>query len=359
MPLRANLPSVVRILLPVLIFQSILGLAIKYRHSSLSSEVLVAWLFFLPSHSLRYPWTILTATLVENNLVSLGLATLTIFYGGRYLERAWTSVEFAKFLLVISLIPNIICCGALLSLFALTGNPQWTNTIIHGTLSIQVSFLVAFSQLIPTHTVTIFKGIISVRVTRLPILHVLGVTLLVMTPLLSLASFFIDVTGFLTSWTYLRFYKEAFPDLQTSQSSLRGDASDTFAFAGFFPDPVKPLIATISNKLFDFLVILRICTPFSAADVSASNGELFMQRGTPGSARAEAERRRALALKALDQRLHAATANHAKTSNSFSSIPDGPSMQVHSQSAGLELERLRGDTSCSPKGTPDEERMAP
>lgn len=38
-----------------------------------------------------------------------------------------------------------------------------------------------------------------------------------------------------------------------------------------------------------------------------------MQRSAPGSTRAETERRRALALKALDQRLHAASAGPGAT----------------------------------------------
>ena len=131
--------------------------------------------------------------------------------------------------------------------------------------------------------------------------------------LLSPASFLLVIKGFMASWIYLRFYKTAIPDLETGQPSpLRGDASDTFAFAEFFPDPVKPLVAVFSSQVYSVLVSLRICTPFSAADVSASRGDTFIQRGNPGGARAEAERRRALALKALDQRLHAATAGTSK-----------------------------------------------
>jgi hypothetical protein len=185
---------------------------------------------------------------------------------------------------------------------------------------------------VPAHTVTLFKGIVSLRVPRFPLLHVIGVFLLSLTPLLSAASLFLVTTGFLTSWTYLRFYKQAFPDLETTQpSSLRGDASETFAFAEFFPDLVKPFIAAFSNQVYNILVSLRICTPFSQADVSASRGETFMQRsaGAPGGARAEAERRRALALKALDQRLHAATAG-AKPQPPPPAAA-GPSVQIQPQ----------------------------
>lgn len=202
---------------------------------------------------------------------------------------------------------------------------------------------------------TLFKGIISLRVPRFPILHVIAVFLLSLTPLLSIASFLLVSTGFLTSWTYLRFYKPAFPDLDSAQSaSLRGDASETFAFAEFFPDAVKPVISSFSNSIFNILVAFKICTPFSAADVSASRGDTSslqsQQRSTPGGARAEAERRRALALKALDQRLHAATSKGMGTS-----IPQPapaihtPPVQAQPQPSSQTMAPMLGETSYTPE----------
>ncbi len=84
------------------------------------------YLVLVPQLSLIYPWTFLTTTLVENNVFTAGIAGVTIFYGGRYLERAWTSKEFVKFLLVVSLIPNLLTFGTLVSLFAVTGEMSWT-----------------------------------------------------------------------------------------------------------------------------------------------------------------------------------------------------------------------------------------
>lgn len=194
-----------------------------------------------------------------------------------------------------------------------------------------MAFLVAFSQLVPAHTVTLFRGILSLRVPRFPLLYLLAVTALSLTPLLSAAATFLAVFSLITSWTYLRFYKSAFPDLDVSQGpSLRGDASETFAFAEFFPAPVKPVVAAISDAVFKIFVAVRICTPFSAADIStraaaaaAAGGDGYHMhhhgsghhggggRAGGGGTRAEAERRRALALRALDQRLHVAAANAA------------------------------------------------
>lgn len=225
---------------------------------------------------------------------------------------------------------------------------SFSLTTINGTIPLQIAFLVAFSQLVPAHTVTLFRGVLSLRVPRFPLLHILGIFLLSLSPLLSAASFLLAITGFLTSWTFLRFYKKAFPDLDSSQpSTLRGDPSETFAFAEFFPDPAKPFIAPFSNSVYDILVSVRICTPFSAADVSASRGDTFVQRGTPGSARAEAERRRALALKALDQRLNAASAGSSR-SQVPPPAPAGPSVQIQPQ-PNMQSPML-GETNYVPEG---------
>ena len=133
---------------------------------------------------------------------------------------------------------------------------------------------------------------------------------------------FLSWLGFLSSWTYLRFYKQQ-PDLSGTSaggSTLRGDASETFAFAYFWPDLVHGPVSAASDLIFELFVLLRICTPFSSEDVELSNQQLSARgQGLPNimssdgrvgaSKREEAERRRTLALKQLDQRLQAASAN--------------------------------------------------
>ncbi|KAI1344035.1 eukaryotic integral membrane protein-domain-containing protein [Xylariaceae sp. FL0016] len=331
MPPRLNIPPVTRILLIILLLQSLLSAAVRYRQWSAHSEIVVEWLTLIPQLSLFYPWTFVTTTLVEQNILTLAIAGATIYNGGKYLERAWSSREFAKFLVVVSLIPNTLCFFVLVVFFSLTRNERWTLTTIAGTIPLQISFLVAFSQLVPAHTVTLFRGVLSMRVPRFPLLYVGLVTVLSLTPLLTSASLFLSIFGLLTSWTYLRFYKTVFPDLDASQpTAMRGDASETFAFAEFFPGPAKPFVAAFTDQVFNVLVAMRVCTPFSQADISAAQGNTFLQRSAPGGVRAEAERRRALALKVLDQRLHAAaTTNPAPRSSSTPPAQaNGPAIQT-------------------------------
>jgi membrane associated rhomboid family serine protease len=356
MPPRLNLPPVTRGLLAALIFQSVINAAIRYRQWSAETFVVVPYLILVPQWAVNYPWTILSTTLVESNIFTLAIAGLTIFHGGRYLERAWSSAELAKFFALVAVVPNVLTILVMVAFCAATANSDWCFMFIAGTVSVQVSFLVAFSQLVPAHTVTLFRGIISLRVPRFPLLYVGAVSVLSLTPLLPGATPWLAVFGLLTSWTYLRFYKTVFPDLDSSQpSSLRGDASETFAFAEFFPAPVKPAVAAFSDQVFNLLVTLRICTPFSAASMSTARGDSFIPRGTPGGARAEAERRRAIALRALDQRLHAATGGPAsRPSQPPPSQPSGPTVQsqphANTQTAMTSKpESMLGETKFEPE----------
>ena len=199
-------------------------------------------------------------------------------------------------------------------------------TYIQGSVALQGAFLVAFKQLVPEHTVTILKGVIKIRVKHFPAIFLCANTIsgLVLGTDTALV---LAWAGFLTSWIYLRFYKRQ-SDLSgasTSGANIKGDASETFAFAYFWPDAVQPPIAAVADGIYNSLVALHVLSPFSAEDVETSNvqatarGEgglpsLLNQGGRRGGKREEAERRRALALKALDQRLHAATANRPQPS---------------------------------------------
>ncbi|KAJ8608700.1 hypothetical protein MRB53_039502 [Persea americana] len=130
----------------------------------------------------------------------------------------------------------------------------------------------------------------------------------------------LSLFGFLTGWIHLRFYRIS--DLGASETStggngaqMRGDPSETFAFVEFFPDILKPILSPICDAVFATLVSIRVCTPFSEEAIEAAT-EASRDTGLPGimdqrtgGRRAEAERRRALALKALDQRLNAAAAS--------------------------------------------------
>ena len=209
-----------------------------------------------------------------------------------------------------------------------------STATISGGIALQASFLVSFKQLVPEHTVNLLK-VIRMRVKHFPALFLLVNTIsgLVFGTETAL---FLAWFGFLVSWTYLRFYRTS-PVLTTAtggeSASVKGDASDTFAFAYFFPEAIHPFIAPVATAVYNILVALRICTPFSAEDIDASNesatarvegGLPSIMNGRGSGRREEAERRRALALAALDQRLNAAASRGGPSNTLPAAAPSTP-----------------------------------
>jgi membrane associated rhomboid family serine protease len=330
MAVRINIPPVTRFILILLLALSFLYTLGRYRKLPSTpnprnpAKPLVPYLTLVPVFSIYYPWTLLTATFVERNIFSLLVNGATIFFGGKYLERAWGSKEFGKVVLVATVIPNTIAIPMYIIWEYISGSPTRAWTPISGGVTLQAAFLVAFKQLVPEHTVAIFKGFVKMRVKHFPAVFLLVNSISGLFLGTDTAAIFAWV-GLITAWTYLRFYKRQ-PDLSgtaTGSQELRGDASETFAFASFFPDKLQPAIASFCDQIYILLIHMRVCTPFSNEDIESGNqqaaarGEaglpsLLNNGGRTGRGtgrREEAERRRALALQALDQRLSAANAN--------------------------------------------------
>ncbi|KAH1464174.1 hypothetical protein KXX13_004358 [Aspergillus fumigatus] len=368
MPYRINIPPATRTCLVSLVTLSLLYNIARWRQIDTRGKTptttpIVPYLTVVPSQFFFYPWTLLTATFVEQNIFTVLLNAATLFYGGKYLERAWGSREFAKFIVIIAVIPNLVVALVHLLCAAIGASSVSGLTQICGGISIQSSFLVAFKQLVPEHTVTIFKGLVKMRVKHFPALFLLLNTisgLVFGTQVAALLAWL----GLLASWSYLRFYKRQ-PDLtgtSTDGQGIKGDASETFAFACLFPDVMQPPIAFVSDQIYTLLVALKICTPFSEEDIASGNQQV-LARGETGlpsllsnqrgggirgiGKREEAERRRALALKALDQRLQAAAAGRVQSQSSTLSQP-GSSHAHHATPTVSTGQNMLGETSYTP-----------
>ncbi|PGH10233.1 hypothetical protein AJ79_05488 [Helicocarpus griseus UAMH5409] len=366
---RLNIPPITRAILSAICALSFLNGVARWRSYEGSPGGPIPYLALVPSNALFYPWTLLTATCVERNIFTVIITGATVLYGGKYLERAWGSREFAKFILVASLVPNFVMVFLYIAWSYVVSDTNVSAKGISGGISIQAAFLVAFKQLVPEHTVTILKGLVKMRVKHFPalflLLNTIGGFILGTDVALNLSWL-----GLLSSWTYLRFYKRQ-PDLSgtsTNGLGIKGDASETFAFANFFPDAAQPAISAVTDKIYSILVTLRLCTPFSEEDIASGN-EQAMARGEAGlpsllgngrlggrgsGKREEAERRRALALKALDQRLQAATSNRpsqSAASSAPSQPPQPPQQQPSPQPAAPSVapgQSMLGETNYTP-----------
>ena len=212
---------------------------------------------------------------------------------------------------------------------------------IQGSVALQGAILVAFKELVPEHTVTILKGLIKIRVKHFPAIFVVANTvsgIIIGTD----TALVLAWAGFIVSWIYLRFYKNQ-PDLSgtdTGGPALKGDASETFSFASFWPDIIQPPIAAVTDRVYSIFIMTGILKPFSEQAIETSNVQAsargegglpsLLNQGRRGGRREEAERRRALALKALDQRLQAATVERQQIQQSAS---EGPNLSVEPPAA--------------------------
>ncbi|GAA6019968.1 hypothetical protein JCM11491_006724 [Sporobolomyces phaffii] len=280
----------------------------------------VPWLNMVPANVAYAPWTLVTSSFTETNLIEFLVSLLTLPLSGRYLERVWGPTELVKFCLFTVVVSNVIMLVVSVVESIALGNKQLFlyDMSYHGLEALQVGFLVAFTQLIPEHQVQMFGGVIKARVKSLPMAYV---TFSNVACLLGYQSPYILIQfGWLVSYLYLRFLKK------NEGSDFRGDRSETFAFANWFPPFVQKYVSILSNFVFGLAVRFNLIQPWSSVDLESSGGLLSSSAGSgaggaasssaatttvggatytsvPGGARAEAERRRAMALEALDRRM--------------------------------------------------------
>ncbi|KAF5368618.1 hypothetical protein D9758_002269 [Tetrapyrgos nigripes] len=267
------------------------------------------YLTLVPGSSLFYPWTFVTSALVELTFWELIITLITIPPSLRYLERLWGSIETLKFIVVCIGFSNIIAFGFNWLEFIATSQELFLYGMqYHGQMSLQIGVLVAFTQLIPEHQVQVM-GFIKARVKTLPMAYLTLST--VMCFIGFQCPWIIIQFGWFVSWIYLRFYKKNTHDTVGGMDAY-GDRSETFALTSWFPPFTHPVLGPAGNFVYNTANRLHLIP----AGGDLENG--YTQ--VPGSARAEAERRRAMALKALDQRL----ANSSSPAPSQSSSPPQP-----------------------------------
>lgn len=280
------------------------------------SDIQVPYLVLIPSLSIIYPWVALTSSLVEQTVTGLIITMVTLGYAGRYCERIWGAKQLAIFAAILCVIPNLLCLVWIVIVYAFTGNSEVLLSNINGGVAIQTGFLVAFKQLVPEHSIVLFKGIFKAQVKHivLPIVLLYSLVGVVIrrTPLAVL-----PLMGFMTSWIYLRFYRityietilplsNSLTQASSEASKIKGDASDTFAFAKFFhPQSVRSVVIVISDAIFAILVAVNICKPFGVDEVEASNLQASLRTSQPSATvrNTDADRRRTLAQKVLEERL--------------------------------------------------------
>ncbi|KAI8088146.1 eukaryotic integral membrane protein-domain-containing protein [Thamnidium elegans] len=279
----ANVPTLTKALVSLLLFCSIAPQVYMYRlnaEADADSDILSVCPFIglLPGFVMYAPWTFLTATFYEDNIITVLCSVVVLLFCGKYLERAWGSKELLKFVIVTAVLSNVVTMFGILLSYYITADDMYLYQVqINGMSGVFSAFLVAFKYLIPEHRIAILGGRVSIRVKNL-----LGVAtaISIISLILFKAIVFYNLVniGWVIGWIYIRFFKY--------QDGIQGDRSETFAIQTFFPEFLHPIIGFVSNIVYGLLVKLNCCKP------APRNYDIEIGVAVPGSARAEAERRR-------------------------------------------------------------------
>ncbi|KAG7561833.1 hypothetical protein FFLO_02734 [Filobasidium floriforme] len=321
LPFLQPFPIATRILTGLLITLSLgqvllTGLNARFREQEgktfegINENAEVPYLLCVPGAALPwYFWTFLTAGFVEIKPIEFIISLISIPLLTRYLERVWGPKELLRFSAVVIVASNIIGFGLCwLEFFVLGGREVFlTGEPVRGSTALLTGYLVAYTQLIPEHQVQIF-GRLKIRVKNTP-----GIALLasnILTLVHSFQPWILIQFGFIVAFWYLRFFQVH------AESDIRGDRSETFAFIYWFPPPVRPYTGYIGNVVFNLAVKFKLVQPWDGPQTGAYAMLPTSGSGGAGGAgtRAEAERRRALALQALDARVTKPTTGEASTS---------------------------------------------
>lgn len=331
----ASTPPVTRAFTATTIAMTLLYYFLWWRSEGVFS---VPYLVLVPGDSLYHPWTLLTSVFVETSIIEFAFTLLTVPASLRYLERLWGAVETMKFIAVTVVVSNTIAVGLCLIEYIVLGNTmflygQW----YHGQMTVQIGVLVAFTQIIPEHQVQLF-GAIRARVKSIPMAYLTFST--VMCLLGFQCPYIVIQFGWLVAYIWLRFYKKN-TDVGSGGPAY-GDRSETFAFINWFPPFAHTPLTILSNTSYSVASKFHLIP--GAADLESGN---YTQ--LPGSARAEAERRRAMALKALDQRMAGASSPAPRSAG----VPAGsnPSVPVPANGTAAKVDDVEIDIGASSGGS--------
>ncbi|XP_014823397.1 PREDICTED: transmembrane protein 115 [Poecilia mexicana] len=237
-------------------------------------------------------WTLVTHGLVEQHVWGVAASVGTVMACGRLLEPLWGALELLIFFAVVNVSAGVLAGLSYLLTYVATFDLDFLFAVrIYGAAGFLGGVLVALKQTMGDTTVL---RVPQVRLKAAPALVLLLLALLRLSGLLdSCAPLAAYSYGALSGWVYLRFYQR--------HSRGRGDMSDHFAFASFFPEAVQPAVGLLAGLVHAALVKIKVCRKMvKRYDVGAPSSITI---SLPGTDPQDAERRRQLALKALNERL--------------------------------------------------------
>ncbi|XP_072026842.1 transmembrane protein 115-like [Amphiura filiformis] len=276
--------------------------------SILSGLAVTPGLIFPPSFRI---WTLVTHAFVEVHFWFVVIGVSVTVLCGRIVEPLWGALEMLIFFAVSTVGSAILSSMIYLFMYMTSFNVDYLfDTHFYGLPGYCAGVFVALKQLCGDQELS--RGAVKLRIGDLPLVILVAVLLLRIIGIVAGTYLCMTGSGILVSWVYLRFYQ------RQSDGKEKGDMSDSFTFASFFPEVIRPPIAILANTVHSFLVRIKVCKKqVRKYDVGAPSPITIT---LPGTDPADAERRRQIALKALNERL-----SKVEEQTAWPSMEDQPS----------------------------------
>lgn len=247
------------------------------------------YLALVAGRTLPCVWNVFSAGLLQTHILSLVVSILAILLLSKVIEPNWGSKEYIKYLALVNVGSGVGTFVLVYIAYALDRNNEGNLLYaeISGFQGILAGLLVALKQVIPETEVTLLQ-LLKLRAKHLAGIFVvvslvasiiLGCVMKLLPPV---------VLGALTGWLYLRYLQVK------GDGALKGDPSDEFRFATFFPEIAQPTI----DKL-----VTAFSGRFNRTPVDSVQSFIVGGTALPGSDTADAVRRRERGAKALEERL--------------------------------------------------------
>ncbi|KAJ2849570.1 hypothetical protein GGI22_005513 [Coemansia erecta] len=247
---------------------------------SIASEDPARFIILRPGFVINYPWTIVTSAFVEPNPLFFVCGLLALAFIGGFLERQWGPRSYGLFVAVATVLPALTSTIVAIAAYAVTSKATLLYaTQVCGLPALVSGFAVGLKQLIPDYNVKMLKGALSFRMNDLPGLYTLVV-----------------------------------PILYSLLGNLGGVLLVNIGFVEAFL--AHPLVRRISNGVYGLAVKCKLVTSdegyqqavhLESGSFGASHAATTELPGIddlePSPEESDADRRRALASKALDMRL--------------------------------------------------------
>jgi len=264
-----------------------------------------------------YIWNLFTAGFFNNSiLLALAMAVMFLVMG-RFLVPTWGGKELLRFLFFTDLLTGVIMFCAQIVYYMLSFNYQHLERPVSGGWPMIAALLVTIKQRVPDEMIMVngasVAGLCARDLPGLMVVAAAGLSFSGAAPI-----FVQSVCGAYFGWVYLRF-------LQRLDGGVRGDGSEHMAFIMFFPSPLRPLMQVVSSSVHKAVcgkTVQALLDDLPHADPDSVSGlpagvfrggfsGLLSDAGPaatvapplPGSDQADADRRRARALKSLEDRL--------------------------------------------------------